>query len=55
MEIVIQMQHSRSTKGTEVYATDDPNALVQTIYLRKSAIENTTPKAITLTISSIDS
>lgn len=45
------MQHVKSTKGTHVYhAVNEDTAAVKTVYIKKSALGNTVPAAITLIV-----
>lgn len=48
MNIKIEMTFLRSTKGTHVYqGTDDD---IPTLYIKKSALPDTPPEVITVTI-----
>jgi hypothetical protein len=48
--ITLELAYSRSTKTTNVFTSDDPNAAVTTLYVRKDALAEPPPK-ITLTIA----
>jgi len=50
MKKTIQMEWSKSTKGTHVYANNESDTPVPTIYIKKSALPSEAPKKITLTI-----
>ena len=50
MKKTIEMQWSKSTKGTHVYANNESDTPVPTIYIKKSALPAEEPKRITLTI-----
>ena len=50
MKKTIQMEWSKSTKGTHVYANNESDTPVPTIYIKKSALPPEAPKNITLTI-----
>ena len=50
--ITVEMAFSKSTKGNHVYAALDAGAApVTTIYVQKTALGNTPPPKITLTIA----
>ena len=46
----IKMEWSKSTKGTQVYANDDPQSPVSTIYIKRSGLPSDPPATITLTL-----
>ena len=50
MNFIVTLNFVRSTKGTHLYATTDPNALVTNVYVKKS-FANEPPATITLSVS----
>jgi hypothetical protein len=50
MKKVIKMEWSKSTKGTHVYANNEPDTVVPTIYIKKSGLPTEAPRNITLTL-----
>lgn len=52
IRITVEMKHSKSTKGTEVYAGTTDDTAVPTLYIKKSAMPSDPPKTIWLTIES---
>jgi len=50
MKKIIEMKWSKSTKGTHVYANNDSDTPVPTIYIKKSGLPEEPPKNITLII-----
>ncbi len=50
MKKTITMEWSKSTKGTHVYANNESDTPVSTIYIKKSGLPSEAPKSITLTI-----
>lgn len=50
MKKVIKMEWSKSTKGTHVYADNEPDTPVPTIYIKKSGLPAEAPRNITLTV-----
>ena len=50
MKKIIKMEWSKSTKGTHVYANNDSDTPVPTIYIKKNGLPQEAPKNITLTI-----
>ena len=50
METVIKMDWTKSTKGTHVYANNEPDSPVSTIYIKRSGLPADAPKEIRLTI-----
>jgi len=50
MEKNIKMDWTKSTKGTHVYANNDSESPVSTIYIKRSGLPNDAPKKIILTI-----
>ena len=54
MQKTIKMEWSKSTKGTHVYANNEPNTPVPTIYIKKTGLPAEAPKNITLTIEYAD-
>ena len=53
MEHSINLNHVKSTKNTEVFGTQDDNAVVSQLYIKKSAFVGETPKAITVHIVTV--
>jgi len=47
--IKVAMTHTKDTKGTFVFSSDDPDAAVTQLYVRRSAMK-TPRETITLTI-----
>ena len=50
MKKTIKMNWSKSTKGTHVYANDEPDTPVLSIYIKRSGLPSEAPAKITLTI-----
>ena len=50
MKKTIKMEWSKETKGTHVYANNESDTLVPTIYIKKNGLPTETPRNITLTI-----
>ncbi len=50
MKKTIKMNLSKSTKGTHVYANDEPGTPVSSIYIKRSGLPSEAPAIITLTI-----
>jgi len=50
MKKTIKMNWAKSTKGTHVYANEDPESPVSTIYVKRSGLPSEAPPTITLTI-----
>lgn len=50
MKKIIEMNYTKSTKGTHVYSTDEPDAAVSSIYIKRSGLPTEAPANITLTI-----
>lgn len=50
MKKTIKMEWSKSTKGTHVYANNESDTPVPTIYIKKTALPQEEPKNIMLTI-----
>ena len=50
-QITVELTFSKSTKGTHVFTADQDGAAVTTLYVLKSALANTPPPRITLTIT----
>jgi len=46
----ITMNWSKSTKGTQVYACNDADIPVSTIYIKRSSLPDKPPTKITVTI-----
>ena len=54
IDISTTMQHSKTTKGTEVYTSAEEGAPVTTIYIKKTATPSDPPKTIKLTIIDVE-
>ena len=53
--LTVRLVQGKETKGTYRYETADPNAIVSTLYIRKSAFAGgSVPKAIVLKIEAED-
>ena len=50
MKKTIKMEWVKATKGTHVYANNEPEAPVSTLYIKKSGLPSDAPHSITLTI-----
>lgn len=50
MQKTIKMEWSKSTKGTHVYANNESDTPVPTIYIKKTGLPSEAPKNIILTI-----
>lgn len=50
MKSTIKMEWIKSTKGTHVYANNDPETPVSTVYIKRSGLPAEAPGNITLTI-----
>ena len=50
MKKKIKMNWSKSTKGTHVYANDEPDAPISSVYIKRSGLPSQAPATITLTI-----
>lgn len=50
----VQLDWIRSTKNTEVYGTDVHSAVVNQLYIRKSAFSGDAPNIIKITIEEAD-
>jgi hypothetical protein len=46
----MKMKHVKSTKGTHVYANDNDNAALSTVYIKRQALPNPPPKEIDVNI-----
>lgn len=44
------MKHSRETKGTHVYANEADDAVIPTLYIKKSAFEKDKEPPATITV-----
>lgn len=53
-ETSVELDWLRSTKNTEVYATDLHSAEVNQLYIKKSAFSGEAPGSIVITITSGD-
>lgn len=51
MEISVKLDFKKSTKGTNVYSTDEEGAAVKTLYIQKDAMPMVPPKQFTVTIT----
>lgn len=47
----VPMTYKKSTPGTHVFASDDPDAAVTQLYVRKSSMEAASGKKIVITVS----
>lgn len=50
MKKTIKMEWTKSTKGTHVYANNDPASPVSTIYIKRSGLPENAPSSVTLTL-----
>ena len=50
VDVTVTMEWSKSTKGTEVYRSDEDGAAITTLYVGKSAFKGEAPQTITVTI-----
>jgi len=50
MKKTIRMEWIKSTKGTHVYANNEPESPVSTIYIKKTGLPSDAPRNLTLTI-----
>jgi hypothetical protein len=50
MKKTIKMEWSKSTKGTHVYANNESDTVVPTIYIKKNGLPTEAPRNITLTL-----
>ncbi len=50
MKKTIEMNWSKSTKGTHVYTNDEPDTPVSSIYIKRNGLPSKAPAKITLTI-----
>ncbi len=50
MKKTIKMNLTKSTKGTHVYANNEPDSPVSSIYIKRSGLPSEAPGSITLTI-----
>ncbi|MFV2058731.1 MAG: hypothetical protein ACC707_19890 [Thiohalomonadales bacterium] len=50
MKKTIEMQWTKSTKGTHVYANNELDALVSSIYIKRTGLPSDAPSNIKLTI-----
>ena len=46
----LKLTLTKSTKGTHVYGSDDKDAAVPSVYIKRSALPADPPQAITLTL-----
>lgn len=46
----IELNLVKSTKGTHVYGDDSDNAIIPTVYVKKSGLPTNPPKVLTLTL-----
>lgn len=53
-EFKIELDWIRSTKNTEVYGTDSQAAVVNQLYIKKSAFSGEAPDSISITISNVE-
>ena len=54
MKKTIEMIWVKSTKGTHVYANEEPDTPVTSIYIKRSGLPDNAPDNITLTIDFAD-
>ena len=54
MKKTIEMTQVKSTKETHVYANEEPNTPVTSIYIKRSGLPDNAPENITLTIDFVD-
>jgi len=54
MKKTIEMIWVKSTKGTHVYANEEPDTPVSSIYIKRSGLPDEAPDNITLTIDFVD-
>ncbi len=50
MKKTVTMEWVKSTKGTQVYSSNDANTPVSTIYIKRNTLPDKAPENITLTI-----
>jgi len=50
MKKIIKMDWAKSTKGTHVYANNEPDSPISSIYIKRSGLPSDAPDSITLTI-----
>ena len=50
MKKIVKMEWSKETKGTHVYANNESDTAVPTIYIKKNGLPEEAPRSITLTI-----
>jgi hypothetical protein len=50
MKKTIKMEFTKSTKGTHVYANNDADTPVSTIYIKRNGLPSTPPATITLSL-----
>lgn len=48
---IVELTFVKSTKGTHVYGSDLEDAATPSVYIKRSALPEKTPAAITLTLS----
>lgn len=51
--LTVAMHLDRETKGTFLYASDDPNAAVTSMYVRKTGLPNGAYQNIVVTVRSV--
>lgn len=49
----IKLKKARDTKGTFVYKSDEENAAIPSLYIKKSAVTGEAPEEITVEIKEI--
>lgn len=49
----VKMNLERDTKGTFVYKSEDDDAAITSVYVKKSGVKGEAPKAITLEIKEL--
>lgn len=45
-----KLKYTKATKSTFVYVSEDADAAIPTLYIKKSALPNPAPESITVTI-----
>ena len=51
--IAVVLDHSKETKGTHVWATEDKEAPVTSIYIKKSHFKTDPPQQIKITVEAV--
>ena len=50
-KLVIQLDYTKSTKGTHVYGSEEDDAPVRTLYIKRSALPVMEPKRIAVELA----